>query len=133
MDDNGRKEWLRHFNRKVTNPLMMTFAGRRGYTIVDHIGRRSKRLFHTPVLGQGAGENFFIPLPYGADTDWCLNVLAAGGCIVHWKKAAYQLVSPQIVEASIGEAVYPRFSRFLLHSFKVQKYLMMKSLLEGPA
>lgn len=78
MANNERKEWLRRFNRKVTNPLMMIFAGRRVYTVVNHVGRRSKKLYHTPVLGQPAGENFFIPLPYGADTDWCLNVLAGG-------------------------------------------------------
>jgi hypothetical protein len=65
------KEWLRRFNRLVTNLLMMTFAGRRKYTVIDHEGRRSKKLYHTPVPGQPAGENFFIPLPYGGDTDWC--------------------------------------------------------------
>ena len=25
-----RKEWLRRFNRKITNPIMLTFAGRFG-------------------------------------------------------------------------------------------------------
>lgn len=133
MSNNERKEWLRRFNRKVTNPLMMTFAGRRLYTIVNHVGRRSKKLYHTPVLGRPAGENFFIPLPYGADTDWCLNVLAAGGCSVRWNSSDYRLISPQIVEASVGEAVYPGLYRFLLHSSGVKRYLMMKRMLEGPS
>ena len=58
-----RKEWLRHFNRKVTNPIMMTFAGRRLYTVVKHVGRRSKRTYQTPVLGQPTMDGFVIPLP----------------------------------------------------------------------
>ena len=126
MANKERKEWLRRFNRKVTNPLMMTFAGRRVYTIVDHVGRRSKKLYHTPVLGQPAGENFFIPLPYGVDTDWCLNVLAAGGCTVQWNGQTYQLASPQVVSSTAAEAVYPPVSRFLLYAFGVQSYLVAK-------
>jgi deazaflavin-dependent oxidoreductase (nitroreductase family) len=110
----------------VTNPLMMTFAGRQVYTIIDHVGRRSKKLYRTPVLGQPAGENFFIPLPYGVDTDWCLNLLAAGSCTAHWHGETYLLTAPQVVEAAVGEGVYPPVYRFLLHSFGVQKYLMAK-------
>ena len=125
---NERKEWLRRFNRKVTNPLMMIFAGQRVYTIVDHVGRRSKKLYHTPVLGQLAGENFFIPLPYGVDTDWYLNVLAAGGCTVQWNGQTYQLASPQVVSSAAAEAVYPPISCFLLHAFRVQNYLAAKRL-----
>ena len=121
-----RKGWLRRFNRKVTNPIMMTFAGRRVYTIVDHVGRHSEKQYHTPVLGQPGGDGFFIPLPYGEDTDWCLNVLAAGGCVAHWNGDIYNLTSPQIVDAIVGEVVYPGVYRFLLHSFGVKKYLWAK-------
>ena len=126
MANNESKEWLRRINRKVTNPLMMTFAGRRVYTIVDHVGRRSKKPYHTPVLGRPAGAEFFIPLPYGMDTDWCLNVLAAGECTVRWNGQAYRLTSPHVVASAAAEAVYPPVSRFLLHAFRVRKYLVAK-------
>jgi deazaflavin-dependent oxidoreductase (nitroreductase family) len=117
------KEWLRRFNRKITNPIMLSFAGKQLYTVVEHVGRRSKRVYHTPVLGQPGGEGFFIPLPYGEDTDWCRNVLAAGGCTVRWNGQTIQLTRPQIVGREVGEAVYPRLYRWLLQSAKVQKYL----------
>ena len=51
--------WLRRFNRKVTNPIMMTFAGRRFYTLVEHVGRHSKKIYQTPVLGKPSGEGFY--------------------------------------------------------------------------
>ena len=108
---------------------MMTFAGRRVYTIVEHVGRHSKKQYHTPVLGQPSMEDFLIPLPYGKDTDYCLNVLATGGCTVHWNKDTYNLISPQIVDATVGEVVYPWFYRFLPHSFGVKKYLQAKRVL----
>ena len=118
-----RKVWLRRFNRKVTNPLMMTFAGKRLYAVVTHVGRRSKKQYQTPVLGQPSGADFFIPLPYGVDTDWCLNVLAAGGCRVRWQGQTYSLVSPHIVGQAEGEPVYPGLYRWMLHASGVRKYL----------
>lgn len=121
-----RKDWLRRFNRRVTNPIMMTFAGRRHYTVVDHIGRHSKRLYRTPVLGQLTEDGFVIPLPYGEDTDWCRNVLAAGGCTVHWNGRALPLTSPYIVEQAAGEAVFSPLNRFMLHATGVHKYLKTK-------
>jgi deazaflavin-dependent oxidoreductase (nitroreductase family) len=117
------KRWLRRFNRKITNPIMMTLAGRRIYTVVDHVGRRSKKVYHTPVLGQPNKDGFVIPLPYGKDTDWCLNVLAVGGCTVHRNRQTYQLTSLQIVERAVGEAVLPAFYHFLFRSFGVELYL----------
>ena len=112
--------------QKVTNPIMMTFAGQRVYTIIDHVGRYSKKQYHTPVLGKPGVGDFFIPLPYGKKTDWRLNVLAASGCVAHWNGSIYNLASPQIVDAVVGEVVYPWFYRFLLHSFGVKKYLRAK-------
>jgi hypothetical protein len=123
-----RKEWLRRLDRRVINPLMMTFAGRRVYTVVDHVGRHSKRQYHTPVLGRPNGNDFYIPLPYGEDTDWCLNVLAAGACTVHWNGQTYQLSLPQIVGRAVGEIVYAPMYRFLLHASGVKKYLQAKQV-----
>ncbi|HVM70775.1 MAG TPA: hypothetical protein VMT91_03375 [Anaerolineales bacterium] len=119
-----RKEWLRRFNRKVTNPLMMTFAGKRLYTVVAHVGRHSKKPYQTPLLGRPSGTHFYFPLPYGADTDWCLNVLAAGGCTARWNGRTYTLAAPRIVDQAAGEPVYPGLLRWMLHASGVQKYLV---------
>lgn len=124
MKSKENKTWLRRFNRKITNPLMMALAGRRIYTLVDHVGRRSNKQYHTPVLGQPSGHRFFIPLPYGANTDWCRNVMAAGGCTAHWNGHAYTLIHPCLVERAAGEAAYAPLLRFLLHAAGVHEYLL---------
>ncbi len=118
--------WARVFNRKVTNPIMMIFAGKHFYTIVEHAGRRSHQTYQTPVLGQPIENGFVIPLPYGTDTDWCLNVLATDGCTVLWHGNSYRLTSPQIVEQAAGEKAYSPLFRFMLHAAKVQKYMILK-------
>ena len=73
-------------------------------------------------------NDFYIPLPYGEDTDWCLNVLAAGACTVHWNGQTYQLSLPQIVGRAVGEIVYAPMYRILLHASGVKKYLQAKQV-----
>jgi len=48
--------------------------------LVVHRGRRSGRVYDTPVLVFPADDGYVIALTYGPDTDWIRNVLAAGGC-----------------------------------------------------
>jgi len=118
--------WARAFNHRVTNPIMMKFAGRWLYTVVEHVGRRSHRTYHTPVLGQTIENGFVIPLPYGTDTDWCLNILAVNGCSVQWHGNSYRLTAPQIVEQAAGERAYSPLFRFMLHAAHVEKYMILK-------
>ncbi len=42
---------IRRFNRRIFNPLMLTFAGHRGrpYSVVRHKGRRSGKEYRTPL------------------------------------------------------------------------------------
>ncbi|HTX78145.1 MAG TPA: hypothetical protein VMC62_00680 [Longilinea sp.] len=127
----GINRWVRQFNRKITNPLMMTIAGHKVYTRVDHIGRYSNKLYHTPVLGQPTPDNFFIPLPYGEDTDWCRNVMAAGNCVVHWGGNTYHLDGFQIVDSTGAEPAYPVVFRFLLHAAGVQKYVKARKTIKA--
>jgi len=51
-----------------------------GLGVVIHRGRRSGRLYQTPVNVFAAKDGYVFALTYGPDTDWVKNVLAAGGC-----------------------------------------------------
>jgi len=93
---------IRIFNRWVTNPLAMTFAGRghSPYAVVRHVGRRTLRSHATPVVASPTCDGFLIPLPYGTDVDWCRNVLAAGGCVLRRNGVDHELVA---IEFTDGE------------------------------
>src|SRR5215467_3082279 len=68
------------FNRAVTNRITRRFAGRVwGFGIVIHRGRRSGRLYRTPINLFRTADGFLIALTYGRDSEWVQNVLAAGG------------------------------------------------------
>lgn len=64
--------------------LRLGLAGGRWSPIglVLSVGRRSGRRYATPLAVHRRGDVLFVPLTYGPGAHWCLNVSAAGSCIV---------------------------------------------------
>src|SRR6266487_5799983 len=76
-----RKRWVAAFNLAVTNRITSQFAARLpGFGILTHVGRKSGKLYRTPVNVFRAPEGFLIALTYGRESEWVRNVFAAGGC-----------------------------------------------------
>lgn len=75
------KRRLARFNRLIANHLVAPVATRLpSFGTVHHIGRRSGRAYRTPVRAIRHGNQYLISLPYGAESDWVQNVVAAGEC-----------------------------------------------------
>ena len=93
-----RKRWLAAFNLAVTNRISSRFAPRLpGFGIVTHVGRKSGRVYRTPVNVFRAPNGFLIALTYGRESEWVRNVLAAGGCELEARGVRYQLSAPRIM------------------------------------
>src|SRR6266851_5514108 len=76
-----RKRWVAAFNLAVTNRITSRFAARLpGFGVLTHVGRKSGRVYRTPVNVFRAPEGFLIALTYGRESEWVQNVLAAGNC-----------------------------------------------------
>jgi deazaflavin-dependent oxidoreductase (nitroreductase family) len=90
---------LARFNRRVTNPVVRTFAGRLPlFAIVVHQGRSSGRRYRTPVNAFARPDGgFTLALTYGADSQWVRNVLARGGCTVESRGRSLPLTNPRLV------------------------------------
>ncbi|MBM3153484.1 MAG: nitroreductase [Chloroflexi bacterium] len=117
---------VRRFNRAVFNPVIKLFAGRFLYSLVYHAGRRSGREYATPVVAAIRDGSIFVPLPYGADTDWFLNVRARGECIVKMKGKRYSTTDPEIVGSSTALPVFPASLRRALARAGVYQYLRLR-------
>ena len=81
---------VRHVVRPMTrvlNPAIRRLAGRRHPALarLEHRGRRSGREYVTPVSAHLTGDTFLVPLTFGDRSDWCRNVLEAGGCSIRWR------------------------------------------------
>lgn len=67
-----------------------------GLGVVIHRGRRSGKVYQTPVNVFAAGDGYVFALTYGPHTDWVKNVLAAGGCELRTRGRAVQLTEPRL-------------------------------------
>ncbi len=66
-------------------------------SVVRHVGRRSGRIYETPVVAVEHDDSFLIALPYGQRTDWMKNVLASGTATVVSHGRSYEVDQPQVI------------------------------------
>jgi deazaflavin-dependent oxidoreductase (nitroreductase family) len=93
-----RKRWVAAFNRIFLNRITGLFAAHfSGFGILTHAGRKSGRVYHTPVNVFRAPDGFLIALTYGRDSEWVKNVLAAAHCQLETRGVVYELSSPTII------------------------------------
>lgn len=93
-----RKRQLAAFHRAITNRIARPFAARLpGFGIVTNAGRKSGKLYRTPVNVFRKPDGFRIALTYGRDSGWVKNVLASRGCQLETRGLWYQLSAPVIV------------------------------------
>jgi deazaflavin-dependent oxidoreductase (nitroreductase family) len=95
-----------------------------GFGVIVHRGRRSGRLYQTPVNVFRAGDGYVIALTYGADTDWVKNVLAAGGCQLHTRGQAVELGSPRVFHDESRASIRPA-ERQMLRLLGVADFLSL--------
>src|SRR4029077_11052582 len=93
-----RKRWLAKINIAFTNRITSHFAGwLPGFGILTHVGRRSGKVYRTPVNVFRAANGFIVALTYSSQSEWVKNVLAAGGCELKTRGNKYHLSSPHVV------------------------------------
>ena len=93
-----RKRWLAKINLAVTNRITSRFAGWLPlFGIVTHVGRKSGKVYRTPINAFRVPNGFAIALTYGPQAEWVKNVLAAEGCELETRGVRYRLASPNIV------------------------------------
>lgn len=110
---------LARFNRRVSNPIQMAWAPwLPPFAVIEHTGRKTGTAYRTPVSAFAKGDRVGILLPYGDDTDWIRNVLAAGQCTLQRKRRKYTVTDVQVVPADSPELppAACRFGRLFEHA-----------------
>jgi len=95
---------------KLTEPIAAALAGRRWFplwAVAHHRGRKSGTPYATPVavVPTVDPELVLIGLPWGRDTNWARNVVAAGAADVTWSGATHATSSPRIIEPEEAAAL----------------------------
>jgi deazaflavin-dependent oxidoreductase (nitroreductase family) len=93
-----RKRWLAKINIAITNRITSLFAGwLPGFGILTHVGRKSGKVYRTPVNVFRPSNCFVVALTYSSQSEWVKNVLAAGACDLKTRGKNYQLSEPKVV------------------------------------
>jgi len=122
-----RKRWVAAFNLVITNRITSRFAARLpGFGILTHVGRKSGRLYRTPVNVFRAPEGFLIALTYGRESEWVKNVVAAGGCKLETRHVLYLLSAPTIVHDPTRRR-FPLFVRIVLGVIGANDYMQLST------
>jgi deazaflavin-dependent oxidoreductase (nitroreductase family) len=93
-----RKRWLAKINIVFTNRITGLFAGwLPGFGILTHVGRKSGKVYRTPVNVFRGSNGFIVALTYSSQSEWVKNVLAGGECELKTRGKKHQLSSPKVV------------------------------------
>lgn len=111
------RDYLNHVTRHIAGwaPL---------FGILIHTGRKSGRVYRTPINAFSDGDGYRFVLTYGAVTDWLRNAQAAGGCDLLTRGRLYHLANPQIVEDTTWRWA-PLPARLILRFVGVKEYVRM--------
>ena len=118
-----RKRWLAKINIAFTNRITSLFAGwLPGFGILTHVGRKSGKVYRTPVNVFRASKGFIIALTYSSQSEWVRNVLAAGGCELKTRGKQFQLSSPRVVRDPTRQR-FPIAVRLVLRIVGADEYM----------
>ena len=117
---------MRRINRDFTNRVMGPVAAHLPpLAVVHHVGRKSGRAYRTPVLAFPLEDSILTPLPYGTDTDWVSNVVAAGGAELEIFGQRQRVEHPRVVDTDVALDLVPGILRPLLRLLDLPGFVLL--------
>jgi deazaflavin-dependent oxidoreductase (nitroreductase family) len=101
-------------------------TGRGPFSILQHTGRKTGRLYQTPVITTTIGETIIIALTYGEKVDWLRNILAQGGCNIFFGNKWWHASHPAVIGADSAYSMLPESRSTLFRRFRFKKFLLMQ-------
>jgi deazaflavin-dependent oxidoreductase (nitroreductase family) len=99
---------LARFNRVATNRVQGQWAWLIvPWAVICHRGRRSGRLYQTPVNAYRRGSTLAVVVLYGEESDWVRNILAAGSAQVVRAGRTHDLLDPRLVDPRVDAVPRP--------------------------
>jgi deazaflavin-dependent oxidoreductase (nitroreductase family) len=95
------------------------------YAVIRHRGRRSGRVYATPVAVTRRGDALVVPLPFSSSADWCRNVVAAGECVVRWNGREHRMIAPEILGEE-GRREFNGLERWALPRLGIASFLRLR-------
>ncbi len=119
---------VRFLNKKFTNRLMIKIAGKKHSPIVliEHVGRRSGKVYYTPIMAAPVAGGFMFALTYGTGVDWYKNVLVSGRAKITFKGREHQLIDPAAIPAAEGQSAFGFPKGNILRIIGIKDFFFMR-------
>jgi deazaflavin-dependent oxidoreductase (nitroreductase family) len=114
---------------RLTSPVTLPLAGKHWnpiFAVVEHRGRKSGRVYRTPVAARRSGDGFIITLAFGAQVDWYRNLVAAGGGTIQWRGTVYSVTAPERLDAATVLTTFDPVQRMLLRLAGIDGYVQVR-------
>src|SRR4051794_11373988 len=115
---------MARFNRRVVNPLAARVVGSfPPYAMLEHRGRRSGRVYRSPIVALPTRGGVLVALTFGSRSDWVRNVRATGTARLLYAGRWWELDSPLVLGPREALPLAPAPLRPLLHLIGFREYL----------
>jgi deazaflavin-dependent oxidoreductase (nitroreductase family) len=98
---------LSRCTRGRVNTVFLRFAGRAAFADLEHVGRVSGTVRHTPLRAFRTSRRVVVGLNFGPDCDWLRNCQAAGRCRMRLGREQLELGAPRVVPVEQGTRAMP--------------------------
>jgi deazaflavin-dependent oxidoreductase (nitroreductase family) len=117
---------MRRFTMRFVNPITRLVAGWLPlFAVITYRGRKSGKVYHTPMNLFRLGDDYVFALTYGKDVQWVKNVMASGELEARTMGRTIHLTDPVLFEDP-SRRLMPQPVRFFLGRMRVKDFLRMR-------
>lgn len=119
------------FVARFVNPVVLLVAGRRWMPVVGvlrHRGRRSGRVYASPLGMRPSTHGFVIPLTFSESAAWYRNLVAAGRAEITYTGHRHDVTSPEVVDYDVAAPFFPRYERLQFRALGINQFLRLTSV-----
>jgi deazaflavin-dependent oxidoreductase (nitroreductase family) len=123
---------ITQLNKRFLNKALVQLAGHGWFVEVEHVGRRTGRVYRVPIMAFDGGSVVTIALTYGRRVDWLANLTAAAGGRMRLRDELLALGMPVGLGEDEGRSRMPQPPRTLLPVLGCHDYVEIPVLARQP-
>lgn len=126
MSRGARARFLGLLQRRL-NPLTLRAArrGRGPFSLIRTVGRKTGRVYETPLILAAVPGGFITELTYGPTVQWYRNLVAAGGAVVVVHGVEHRVGAPQPYDPERGRRAFGFPASLLLKLLRKKEYRLL--------
>jgi deazaflavin-dependent oxidoreductase (nitroreductase family) len=102
-------------------------SGRGPFSLVRHVGRKSGKVYWTPLILAAHGPDFIAELTYGPSVAWYRNVMAAGRCGVLVRGVEHEIVAIEPCDPEVGLRAFGYPAALVLKLLRRREFRLLRT------